>query len=156
MNKFDSICSRIQEAIGGTPNPIINQGNKQNQNNLDLDALSNTLAKTSDPAAIKKALSPLIGTNTQQPHQPSISMTGTSGPTTSTTNQAGQRAQAPTTNTGAQPTNTGAQPQSQPTTNTQAAKQSLSDDEVDKILNNVQIDQLLKSIQKRTNYKHEG
>lgn len=150
MSKFDSICQRIQEAMnsvnssvpGLVPKPI------PGQKDLDIDALSDTLAKTTDPAAIKKALSPLIGSN--QANQPSISMTGTSGPTTSTTNQAGQRVQTPTTNTGS--TNS----QQSPTTNTQAAKQSMSDDEVDNILKDIQVDKIIQNLQKRTNYKHEG
>lgn len=140
MSKFDSICSRIQEAIS----TFSTNTNNQQKQETDLDALANTLAKTTDPAAIKKTLGTLVNpipgapqptanlSNTQG--QPSISMTGTSGPTTSTTNQAGQRVQTPT--------------PAQPQTNTQAAKQQLKDEEIDKILNDIGVDRIYNRLQK--------
>jgi hypothetical protein len=175
MSKFDAIYNKIQEGIGNTPDTISNnlkQNPQQNKNDLDLDALSNTLAKTTDPAAIKNALSPLLvgapvptpspdsklaGANINNPstNQPSISMTGASKPTTSTSDPTGNvRTQSPTNidNKKPQPTNTSI-PQVQQGNNT---KSIMSNQEIQNILNNVDVETLLKSIKNRTDYKHQG
>lgn len=140
MNKFETAYNRIQEAIGGS------YTNNPQKTETDLDTLANTLAKEQNPAVIKKALgtlvNPIPGADAaKQQNQPSISMTGTSGPTTSTTNQAGQRTQAPATNTG----NSAPTP---PQTNTQAAKQQIKDEEIDKILNDIGVDRIYNRLQK--------
>lgn len=158
MSKFDKICASIQEAIGTnntysafntnapkTANPL----QTQQKTGTDLDSLANTLAKEQNPAVIKKALGVLVNPipgaaqpNPNAANQPSISMTGTSGPTTSTTTQAGLRTQASTTNTG----NPAPTP---PQTNTQAAKQAISDQEIDNILKDVKVDKLIDTLKKR-------